>query len=101
MARSPADLSRLVTRDMTVVAVALTAVLTITLIDPDAQFAVDSPAARIAIEMLRLCAVGFAAVILGLPYQQHRSVVRNAFVAALAVIVVPIEVLAWIFGVPE
>lgn len=71
---------------MAVVAAVLTAMLAITFVAPDTQIAVDSPAARIAIEMLRLCAVGFAAVILGLPYQQHRSVVRNAFVAALAVI---------------
>lgn len=71
---------------MAVVAAVLTAMLALTSVAPDTQIAVDSTAARIAIEMLRLCAVGFAAVILGLPYQQHRSVVRNAFVAALAVI---------------
>jgi signal transduction histidine kinase len=71
---------------MAVVAAVLTAALGLTFVVPSAQIAVDSPSARIAVEMLRLCAVGFAAVILGLPYQQHRSVVRNAFVAALAVI---------------
>jgi signal transduction histidine kinase len=86
MALSPAHLRRLVRRDMTVVAAVLATVLGFTLVVPEAQIAVDSPSARIAVEMLRLCAVGFAAVILGLPYQQHHSVVRNAFVAALAVI---------------
>jgi signal transduction histidine kinase len=71
---------------MTVVAVVLSAVLVLTVMVPGAQIAVDSPASRVAIETFRLCAVGFAALILALPVQQHRSVVRNGFVAALTVI---------------
>lgn len=86
MALPPSHLTRVVRRDMTVVAVVLSAMIVLTIVAPGAQIAVESPASRVAIEMFRLCAVGFAAVILGLPYQQHRSVVRNGFVAALAVI---------------
>jgi signal transduction histidine kinase len=86
MTATPVHLRRLVQRDMVVAAVALTTLLVATWVVPGAQLAVESPSARIAVETLRLCVVGLTALVLSLPFEQHGSVVRNAFVAALAVI---------------
>jgi signal transduction histidine kinase len=54
-------------------------------IAPATRVAVDSPSGRVALEALRLCVLGGTAGILALPFAQLRSVARNAFVAALAV----------------
>lgn len=86
MTATPVHLKRLVQRDMVVAAVALTTLLVVTWAVPGAQLAVESPSARIAVETLRLCVVGLTALVLSLPFEQHGSVVRNAFVAALVVI---------------
>jgi hypothetical protein len=48
--------------------------------------AIVSPLLRVALETLRLCVVGLTALVLALPHDQHGSVVRSAFVAALTVI---------------
>ncbi len=71
---------------MVVTAVVLTVLFCVLAVLPGLQLAVDSPSARVALEALRLCVVGFAALILGLPAEQHPSIARNAFVAALVVI---------------
>jgi hypothetical protein len=86
MTATPVHLRRLVQRDMVVAAVALTILLIVTWTVPEAQLAVESRSARIAVETLRLCVVGLTALVLSLPFEQHGSVVRNAFVAALTVI---------------
>jgi signal transduction histidine kinase len=77
---------RTVQRDLLVAAGVLVPVLVLAVATPAAGFEVDSPSARVALETLRLCVVGVTAGILALPFAQHGSVVRNAFVAALAVI---------------
>ncbi|HEX6257278.1 MAG TPA: HAMP domain-containing sensor histidine kinase [Euzebyales bacterium] len=86
MTATPGQRERVVWRDLARTAVVLAAVWLATLAVPDAQIAIVSPSLRVALETLRLCVVGLAALVLALPHDQHGSVVRSAFVAALTVI---------------
>jgi signal transduction histidine kinase len=83
---TPHERERLLWRDLTATAAVLGTVWLVTLALPAAEIAVDSPALRVALETLRLCVVGLTALVLALPHDQHGSVVRSAFVAALTVI---------------